>query len=295
MSKVDIIIPAYNATRFLPAALDSVVAQTFQDWCILLVDDGSQDNIAEVVAPYQQSLGPKLKFIRQPNAGLPAARNTAIRNGTAEFLALLDADDVWLPRRLEASLKAFEGHPEVGLAYGFVERIDPHGAVIDTFATRNRNSEGWIAPHIYMRTVDLPCPTVTFRRSTVEAVGFFDETMRATEDRDLWFRIAQRFEVRLVPEIIAQYRLSSNAMSTDADRMLRSQLQFAAKHYGQPGCGPRARRMALSHIYRQRAETLAARGQTGLAMRNALRAITFWPFHSRTLRAVASIALRSMR
>ena len=105
MPKVDIIIPAYNAAKYLPAAIESVIAQTFEDWRIVLVDDGSTDNTAEVVAPYIDRLGPKLLYIKQANAGLPAARNAAIRNSSSEFLALLDADDVWLPDALE------EQHP----------------------------------------------------------------------------------------------------------------------------------------------------------------------------------------
>src|SRR5271156_4120713 len=127
MPKGDVIIPAYNAAKYLAAAIESVIAQTFEDWKILLVDDGSTDNTAEVVAPFQDRLGPKLSYIKQNNRGLPAARNSAIRASTAEFLALLDADDVWLPCRLEESLKALSDRPQAGLAYGLVTHIDPQG------------------------------------------------------------------------------------------------------------------------------------------------------------------------
>jgi len=85
MPKVDVIIPAYNAAKYLPTAIESVVAQTFEDWRILLVDDGSTDDTAAVVSPYLERLGPKLKYIRQENKGLPAARNAAIANSDAEF------------------------------------------------------------------------------------------------------------------------------------------------------------------------------------------------------------------
>src|ERR1700731_3001106 len=139
MPKVDVIIPAYNAARYLPFAIESVMAQTFDDWRILLVDDGSTDDTAEVVAPYRERLGDKLKYIKQANGGLPAARNAAIRNSSAEFLALLDADDIWLPNRLEESLKVFEGKPQVGLSHGYIARVGPDGTVIDTFASKQRN------------------------------------------------------------------------------------------------------------------------------------------------------------
>jgi glycosyltransferase involved in cell wall biosynthesis len=292
MPKVDVIIPAYNTARDLPAAIESVIAQTFEDWRILLVDDGSTDNTAEIVTPFLAQLGPKLTYIRQANAGLPAARNTAIRNSSAAFLALLDADDVWLPRRLSESLKRFEARPQVGLTYGFNDRIDPEGKVIDTFDRRQKHGEGRIAPYLYMRKVDLNCPTVTFRRKCVDEVGLFDETLRATEDRDMWLRIAQRYEVALVPEVIAHYRMSPNSMSTDSNRMRQAQLQFIEKHYGSPGCGIVARQIALSQVYRLEADALNARGRRQEALLSSLRALAIFPLDIDNIRTVGYTFLR---
>jgi glycosyltransferase involved in cell wall biosynthesis len=292
MPTVDIIIPAYNAAKYLPTAIESVVAQTFEYWRILLIDDGSTDNTAEVIAPFRDQLGSKLLYIKQPNAGLPAARNTAIRNSTAEFLALLDADDIWLPCRLAESLKGFENRPQVGLVYGFNSRVDSNGAIIDTFARRQKNGEGRIAPYIYMRRVDLPCPTITFRKKCVDEVGPFDETMRATEDRDLWLRIALKYEVALVPKVLAHYRTSPGAMTTDSDRMLKAQLQFIEKHYGSPGCGMLARRIGLSRIYKQRAESLGGRGQVRAALLSSLYAMVMYPLDMSTARTAGSLLLR---
>lgn len=292
MPKFDIIIPAYNAAGYLPEAIESVMAQTFEDWRILLIDDGSTDDTAGVVAPYIEKLGPKLKYIQQPNGGLPAARNTAIRNASAELLALLDADDVWLPNRLAESLKCFEGRPAVGLAHGFVSRIDTNGAIIDTFATRQKHHEGRIAPYIYMRTVDMCCPTITFRKKCVDEVGPFDETLRATEDRDLWLRIALRYEVALAPTVMAYYRTSLNSMSGDPTRMLNAQLQFIQKHYGSPGCGWLARRIALARIYKQQAEAFAIRRQYRDGLASALRSLALYPLDFRNVRTAGSLLLR---
>ena len=292
MPTVDIILPAYNAAHFLPMALDSVMGQSFADWRILLVDDGSTDETSAIAARYAERLGPKLLYLHQDNRGLPAARNTAIRHAEAEFLALLDADDVWLPHRLEASLKLFAGRPEIGLSYGLIEGIDSSGKVVGRFTDRKRHPEGWIAPLIYMRTMDLPCPTVTLRRACVEQSGLFDETLRATEDRDLWVRIAQHFQVACVPEVIAQYRTSPQAMTTDPERMLRAQLQFVEKHFRSPGCGVRARRVALSWIYRQRAEALAKRGRMREAVGSAFHAVALYPLEVRNARTAAGVTRR---
>ncbi|HEV2619783.1 MAG TPA: glycosyltransferase family A protein [Acidobacteriaceae bacterium] len=292
MPKVDVIIPSYNTAKYLPIALESVISQTFADWRIVLVDDGSTDDTAEVVAPYIARLGPKLKYIKQPNAGLPAARNTAIKNASAELLALLDADDIWLPHRLEESVKAFAGRPEVGLSYGFNRRVDEHGEVIDTFDRGRRHAEGRIASQIYMRRVDLPCPTITFRKQCVDEVGLFDEALRATEDRDLWLRIAQRYEVALVPQILAHYRVSGQSMSTDPERMLQAQLRFIEKHYGTSGCGFLARRIALSGVYRQRAEALGLRRKPWAALFSSVRALTLYPLEVSSVRTAGSLLLQ---
>lgn len=295
MPTVDVIIPAYNAARFLPAAIESVEAQTFGDWRILLVNDGSTDNTEEIVRPYRDRLGEKLKYIQQSNAGLPAARNTAIRNSTGEFLALLDADDVWLPWRLEESVKSFDGQPKAGLSYGMIRYIDVEGNATNWEDRRQKNAEGWIATSIYTRKVNLPCPTITFRRKCVEEVGMFDETMRATEDRDMWLRIALKYEVRFIERVIAHYRLSPNSMSTDLSRMLNAQLRFVEKHRGAPGCGAWQHRVALAWIYKQYADALSARRQPGAALKNSLRALALNPLDWENARATGSLLFKWTR
>lgn len=293
MSKVDIILPAYNAAPFVAAAIESVIAQTETDWRILLVDDGSTDNTRDIVEPYAQQLGSRLTYIFQQNRGLPAARNTAIRNGSSPILALLDADDLWLPHRLADSLASFEGRPQVGLSYGLITRFSDTGDVIDTFPGNGDRGENDVARWIYTRKIELPCPSVSFRRECIEKVGFFDETMRATEDRDMWLRIAQHYKVAFVPRVIALYRKSPNSMSGDLSRMLRSQLQFIEKHYGERGCGWLARQTAIGRAYKQQAESFLERGNTHSALRNALRAAALAPFDTDNLRTAASIALRT--
>ena len=294
MATVDIIIPSFNAAHYLPFAIESVMAQTYEDWRIILIDDGSTDNTKEMLSSFMRRLGPKLTYIKKANGGLPAARNTAICNSTAEFLALLDADDVWLPFRLEESLKAFRDNPDVGLAYGYVSRIDANGALGTTHDQKKKHDRGRIAPYIYMRAIDLPCPTVTFRRRCVDEVGLFDERLRATEDRDLWFRIASRYDVALVPKVIAYYRSSPQAMTTDPDRMLKAQLQFLEKHFGTAGCGKRERRVARSRVYRQRAEALEKQGRPWPAFAGAMRAITLNLFSWDNARTATSLFFRAL-
>lgn len=292
---VDVIIPAFNAARYLPAALESVAAQSFDDWRIVLVDDGSTDNTPQVVAPFLHRFGAKLLYIRQQNRGLPAARNAAIRASNSEFLALLDADDIWLPCRLAESVLILRERPQAGLAYGLVTHIDADGNLLSTFHGNRSHAEGHIASHIYMKKVDLPCPTITFRRRCTEQVGLFDETMRATEDRDLWLRIAQHHEVAFIPRVIAYYRWSANSMSTDTQRMVNAQQHFIRKHYGTIGCGFLPRQVASARVYKQRADALKAQGKPRAALRSALHAVALYPFDLDNLRTAASLFLHWLR
>lgn len=288
MLKVDIIVPAYNAAKFLQAALESVVEQTFLDWRIILVDDGSTDETAQIAAVFKQRLGPKMLFLQQENHGLPAARNFAIQNSNAPFLALLDADDVWLPDRLEKSLPSFED-PTIGLSYGFVSLIDAEGRIIRTQDPDEQLHEGAIAAAIYKRSVDLPCPTITFRRACLAKVGEFDESMRASEDRDLWLRIAMEYKVARIPKVIALYRISSGSMSTDIDRMSLAQFRFIEKYRGNALFSRRDYRQALSSVHRQRAEVLGNRGRVWTAFRSMLRALVLDAGNRSNLRTAFSL------
>jgi len=298
MAKVDVLIPAYNAAKYLPAAIESVLTQTFDDWRIVLVDDGSADNTPEVIAPYLQRCGTKMRYIRQENRGLPAARNAAILASDSELLALLDADDVWLPNRLADSVKIMDERPAAGLSYGLVTEIDREGRQGGTWSGNARHAEGRIAPYIYMRKIDLPCPTMTFRRDCVDKVGLFDETMRATEDRDMWLRIALRYEVAFVPKVLAYYRVSGVSMSSDHGRMLRAQLHYLKKHYGEEGCGFFARQVGLARAYKQQAEALKRKGKPGEALKSALQALALCPYdldNSRTAVSLLGNWLGSLR
>ena len=291
MATVDVIIPSFNAAKYLPTAIESVISQTFDDWQILLVDDGSTDNTAEVVVPFLDRLGSKIKYIRQENRGVSAARNTGIIASTAEFLALLDADDVWLPCRLSESLNVLAERPKAGLSYGLIRNIDPAGQLGSPWVGNLTHAEGHIAPQIYMRAVELPSPTITLRRKCIDEVGKFDESLRVTEDRDLWLRVALRYEVAFVPIVLALYRVSPNSLSTDPMQNLHAQLKFIRKHYGAEGCGLLSRQAALARCYKQLADNLKMRGRASAALWNSLRALTLYPLNIDNFRTAGSLLL----
>ncbi len=275
--RASVIVPAYNAATYLPYAIDSVVSQTFTGWEIIIADDGSTDNTRAIADSYRRTLGDKLQYFYQPNRGLPAARYAGMRSARGEFIALLDADDVWLPHRLERGVQAMDRDAGTGLVHARVKRIDPLGRVIGELPADAQYLSGRIAHYIYTRRAHIICPTVLFRKRCLETAGWFDETMRATEDRDLWFRIASREQVTYIDEVLAYYRISPSAMTADLDRLLKGQLYFIGKHYRSGACTRLEHLRALGNTYRELGDSLFRGGLVGEATRNYFRAVVYNP------------------
>jgi glycosyltransferase involved in cell wall biosynthesis len=278
MPRVSVIIPAYNAAKYLPSSIESVMAQTYPDWEIVVVDDGSSDNTKTVLSSYQELLQHKIQCIHQPNRGLPAARNAAIRAAKGEIVALLDADDIWWPARLSRSVEALDRDPETGLVHARVARIDDHGNVIDEPYANSKYLSGRIAPYIYTRRAHIMCPTVTLRKSLIDLDDAFDESLRAAEDRDLWFRIAQRSKVAYVDEILACYLLSPGSMSKDSARMLIADVTFVEKYYRRGDCSGLQRRQALATIYREHGDLLFKRAGAKASLKSYFKSVSYDPF-----------------
>jgi len=272
-------MPAYNAARYLPFAIDSVLAQTFADWELVLVDDGSTDATGAVVDQYRSKLGSRLQYIPISNQGIAAARNVGLAAARGEFIALLDADDVWLPHRLERGVAAMEGDAEVGLVHARVMRIDMLGSVTGQLKVEPKYLSGRIARHIYSRRAHIICATVLFRKICLESAGRFDETMRVTEDRDLWFRIALRYKIAYINEVLAHYRLSPASITKNLDRLRRGQLFFVDKHY-QAGAATWPELMrARGNIYREYGDSLFRGGHIGQSIGKYFRAVVYNPFN----------------
>jgi glycosyltransferase involved in cell wall biosynthesis len=275
--RISVIVPAYNAALYLSHAIDSVLAQTYLNWEIVIVDDGSADNTCAVVDSYRPKLQDRLRYIHQPNRGVSAARNAGIRAARGEFIALLDADDVWLPRRLERGVKAMDADPDTGLVHARVARIDTQGSVTGQLKVEPKYLSGRIARHIYTRHAHLICTTVMFRKNCLETAGWFDETMHVTEDRDLWFRIALRYKVAYIDEVSAYYRLSPSSTTANLERLLKGQLYFVAKHHKSGAASRLEQLQALGNIYRELGDSLFRGGAVTKAIGSYLRAVGYNP------------------
>jgi cellulose synthase/poly-beta-1,6-N-acetylglucosamine synthase-like glycosyltransferase len=203
MPRVSVIVPTYNRAYVIREALDSLLAQTYQDFEAIVVDDGSTDDTAEVVSRY----GPPIRYLRrESNGGAGAARNDGIRASEGEFVTFVDADDLYLPRRLEASLAALEASPDCGGAYAEMHEVAPDGKPLTLrLAAAGFHASGWVFRGQLLHFA-LHTNTVTVRRRCFDEVGLFDEALRAYEDQHMWLRLTHRYRFACVPEPLAVYR-----------------------------------------------------------------------------------------
>jgi len=279
---VSVVIPAYNYAHYLAEAVDSVLAQTYAPVELIVVNDGSTDGTRELLAGY----GDRIVAIHQGNQGLSAARNTGVRRASHEFVAFLDADDVWEPEKLACQMACFHELPDT---YGVVAcdrgTMDEHGvrnSTATTFRKFRRPSREIQLRDILLRTQFCPSSALV-RKACFADCGEFDTTLRSSEDRDMWLRIAESWQLRLESRVLCYVRKHSSNMSSNAERMdcnMRRVL-CAAKARGRSGVSSPlfwARVWAFQHF--QAAWMHWDAKQRGLALWRLLRSFLCLPWFS---------------
>jgi len=276
MPQVSVIIPSYNHARYLPEAISSVLAQTFTDWEAIIVDDGSTDNTAEVVAQFTD---PRIRYIHQENRGLSGARNTGIRAAQGDYLAFLDADDEWEPTFLQRCLDALASNGALAGVYTLARFMDETGKVLPRF-----NSEAPSGGAFRERILQggcFPVHAALVRADVVRAVGLFDTRLTSVEDWDLWLRISERYPMRGIAEPLVRYRVYPGSMSTNAARMHANRMAVLAKHFGPPEGEPATwseeKRRAYGFGYRASAIGYLMQRQPDEAWDLLAKAFSVWP------------------
>jgi glycosyltransferase involved in cell wall biosynthesis len=239
---VTALVPVYNGERYLAMALDSALAQTYSRLEVIVVIDGATDESGRVAERYCAASNDRIRVIVQANHGLPAARNTAIAAARGEYLALLDADDVWLPHHIESAVAVLEADPSVGLVHGNVRCIDEDGAPAGVY-TRRWSEQRDVYRALALRHDHVVCPTAVFRRDCVDRLGGFDLrfTGYGCEDRDLWLRIAESWSVHYIDDFVALYRVHAGSMSQNEARMAEARRLLVEKFAVTPRGAPLAR------------------------------------------------------
>jgi glycosyltransferase involved in cell wall biosynthesis len=231
---VSVITPAYNAVAFIGQTIESVRAQTFEDWELVIVDDGSTDGTTDLIEEYQDRDG-RIRLLHQANAGPSAARNHAMREARGEFFAFLDSDDTWDPEYLARQLALFSEYPDTHLVTGVARyRGGPHDG-----RPMRTPVEGY--PVLTLRDIIADDTAVfimtVFRRLVFETIGGLDEAQWRSEDYDFWLRAATAgFVFRRNPLPLGHYRVRQGSLSQNTVDMLRGILQSYDKV--RPACPP---------------------------------------------------------
>ncbi len=206
MPRVTIVIPVYNSAATVSAAIDSALGQTFADREIIVVDDGSTDASAAVLKRYSG----QIRMVSQANAGLSAARNVGVRAGSGEYVAFLDADDLWMPTMLERAVAALDEAPECVLAYTALSLIDSDGMELKTSLLGDSIERPPSFDDLFRRLWSIMPSAVVMRRRTFEAIGGFSEQFRSLgyEDVYMWMRVRELGAFAYVAEPLVKWRFS---------------------------------------------------------------------------------------
>ncbi|NIS18110.1 MAG: glycosyltransferase [Aliifodinibius sp.] len=201
MPEVSVIIPAYNSSQYILEALDSVFEQSFKDFEVIVIDDGSTDNTKKKIDDYPH----QIRYFHQENGGPAKARNLGIRKSEGKYIAFLDADDVWLSTKLEKQVAAFKKDPELGMVITENSLFDEGGIYRTTVGKGNYLMRGDLVTNIFLKS-GVVTPTVMVRREVFDKVGLFEESLRIAEDDNMWIRIASSYPITLVDEPLAKIR-----------------------------------------------------------------------------------------
>lgn len=225
---MSVIIPAYNQSHFLSKSIKSVLDQTYREFELIVVDDGSTDDTRQVALSFQH---PGIQYLYQENAGLSAARNTGVRHSCGEFLTYLDSDDLFTSKKLELLVEKLKGNPELGFVAGQAILIDENDQPLDNIFDTPPPDEPsdllyWNPFHV--------CSTMV-RRTWQDRAGPFDESLRAYEDWDMWLRLALiGCKMGWVAEPVSLYRFHTAQMTQDRERMTTATFAVLSKTYANP-------------------------------------------------------------
>ena len=288
MAVISVITPTYNRARFLPAAVASVLSQTFGDFELIIVDDGSEDNTPDVLKPFLADR--RVRYVYQENQGQSHARNLALKQATGDFIAFLDSDDVWAPDKLEKQLAVFRANPEVDIVHGDEATINEQGSVVSL--QNMRRYSGRITRYL-LADNSVSITTALVRRRCFDEMGGFDTSVGVADDYELWLRFSARYCYQYEPGIVASYRVMADQISSDKRRRYAANeriiQQFLAR-YGEV-LSPGERRWGLARFYCRKARYFASAGERGKAVGAIAGALHNAPLDSVVWRALYRVAV----
>ena len=249
-----VVIPAYNAARTIGSTIRSVLGQTTQDFEVIIVDDGSTDETVKYASEFETD--PRVRVLRQSNRGPSAARNAGIAAARGSYVSTLDADDLWLPEYLDVMGAALDSSPQASLAYTDAWVLDDlTGRVRRTSAmSYQRPPKGTLNPRelfFLLLEWNFIYTSVTVRRSILEGVGGYDESLRTSEDWELWLRIvALGAPVVRPPGLLAIHRDHPRSLTSDPRTITRSKCEIYRRFTQDPNAEAEVRELAERQLER---------------------------------------------
>jgi glycosyltransferase involved in cell wall biosynthesis len=224
--QISILMPAYNEERFIGAAIESVLAQSFRDYELIILDDGSNDRTLEISQGYARR-DSRIRVESHPNMGISPTLNRGFALAGTEWVAMLQADDVMMPNRFERQFAFLAEHPELAVAAGWCRHIDSQGRIIgkgkSPFTTHEEVQRVFAANEL----IALNCSAAIFRKSAVQAVGGYRSQFRVNEDVDLFARLLEAgYKILIQPEYLVQYRIHAGSVSVARSRFIRRQARW---------------------------------------------------------------------
>lgn len=291
---VSIVVPTFNRLKYLRRTLASVFQQTFQDWELVIADDGSDGD----TRAYLQTLEdpPRVRVLWLSHSGRPAvARNAALRAAKGEYVAFVDSDDLWTPTKLQTQIDSLRRHPGCGWSYTRFVLVDESGNPTDWQRTRSWPIfAGWILDRLVRSETVIAVPSVIVSRELLEQVGGFDESLVMCEDYDLWLRLAARSEVDAVDEpsalVTRHAEHSGNEITSFADcaRVFEKVRKIHGTEHLHAILGEKSAEVAagLARSYAASGDRAAALRTVATSMRQSWRYPRWW---SGALRATAQV------
>ncbi len=212
MPQLSVIIPCYNGEEYISQAIQSVLDQTHQDFEIIITNDGSKDRSVRRIEAFRDSRILLYNFDR--NRGVAAATNNCIGHARGNYSAILDADNLFLPTKLETQIQFLEEHPKIGAVFTWVQLIDDSGKKLEDmghpyqtlFEQPNRTRQEWLS-HFFFRNNCLCHPSAMIRKECYETVGYYDTRLSQLLDFDLWIRLCRQYEIFIIPEALLKFRI----------------------------------------------------------------------------------------
>ena len=288
MSRISVIIPAYNAAAFVREAIDSVLAQTHPDVEVIVVDDSSTDDTPAILSSY----GDRIRVHRQPNGGVSAARNRGASMSSGEWIAFLDADDVWTPDKLERQLASATTPISYTNRYNFGLR----GDLPEDQSEATPLLDGDIFVALMLRGNFVTTSSVMIRRALFLDLGGFARSPRVCEDWDLWLRVAARHEFGVVANPLVGYRFTAASLSTNYRAMSAARREVIgaalASDRGRE-LSWHLRRRIWSETFRTNGWDAGRSGAALEALKEFARAAVAWPLELRTLKDAVRVCVHA--